>query len=220
MNKKSTLHSIISFLAICASVVLACVCVLLIFEEYRSAHFEMDTYDREIRGWEACRQTNPDYFKANEQAINSCLTNLDQARDNFWVKLPKAQFAGLLILAGLVSASGGYLATWAVLWPIGFGIYKFTRLFALFLNFKTKKRAHNKKITSTHSQRSPKKLRVRTKNRTPNPPAKPVGAAVQKPYPSAKLTPSNSTGKAPSRVEGGGTIISERKEKQQIFQQT
>jgi len=183
----------------------------------------MDTYDRELRGWEACRQTNPDYFKANKQAINSCLTSLDQARDNFWVKLPKAQFAGLLILAGLVSASGGYLATWAVLWPIGFGIYKFTGLFAFFLNFNTNRQAHNKKIISTHSQRSLKKSRVRTKNGAPKPGAKPVGAGARKPYPSGRqFTPSNSSGQAPSRVEGegGGTIISEKKEEQQIFQQT
>ena len=128
MNHKSKLQSVTSFLAISASVVSACICVLLISGEYHSAHFKMDTYNRELRGWEACRQTNPAYFKANEQAVNSCLTSINEARDNFWVKLPKAQLAGLFILAGLVSASGGYLATWIVVWLVGFVMYKLVRL--------------------------------------------------------------------------------------------
>lgn len=144
MNHKSKLQSVTSLMAICASVVCACVCVLLISEEYHSAHFTMDTYDRELRGWEACRQTNPDYFKANEQAVNSCLISINEARDNFWVKLPKAQLAGLLILAGLVSASGGYLITWVVVWSVGFGIYKFIRLFAFCLKYNTNRQVHNK----------------------------------------------------------------------------
>jgi len=144
MNRKNKLHSITSFMAICASVVSACVCVLLISGDYHSAHFNLDTYDRELQGWQACRQTNPEYFKANEQAVNSCLTSIDQARDNFWVKLPKAQLAGLLILAGLVSASGGYLTTWVVLWPVVFGIYKLVRLVVFFLNLNTNRPVHNK----------------------------------------------------------------------------
>jgi hypothetical protein len=88
----------------------------------------MDTCDRELRGWEACRQTNPAYFKANEQAVNSCLTSINEARNNFWVKIPKAQWAGILILAGLASASAGYFATWIVIWLVGFVIYKLVRL--------------------------------------------------------------------------------------------
>jgi hypothetical protein len=128
MNHKSKLRGVTSFLAICASVVSACVCVLLISGEYHSAHFKMDTHDRELRGWEACRQTNPAYFKANEQAVNSCLMSINDARGNFWVKIPKAQWAGILILAGLTSASAGYFATWLVIWLVGFVIYKLVRL--------------------------------------------------------------------------------------------
>ncbi len=144
MNHKSKLQSVTSFLAICASVVSACVCVLLISGEYHSAHFKMDTYNRELRGWEACRQTNPAYFKANEQAVNSCLTSINEARDNFWVKLPKAQLAGILILAGLVSASGGYLITWIVVWLVGFVIYKLVSLLAFTLKYNTNRPVHNK----------------------------------------------------------------------------
>ena len=144
MNHKSKLQSVTSFLAISASVVSACGCVLLISGEYHSAHFKMDTYNRELRGWEACRQTNPAYFKANEQAVNSCLTSINEARDNFWVKLPKAHLAGLFILAGLVSASGGYLIAWAVVWPVGFGIYKLVRLLTFPFKYNTNRQVQKK----------------------------------------------------------------------------
>src|SRR4030043_2323364 len=133
MNGKSKLPGVTSFLAICASVVSACVCVLLISGEYHTAHFNLDTYDRELQGWQACRQTNPEYFKANEQAVNSCLTSIDQARDNYWVKLSKAHLIGLFVIAGLASAASGYLATWAIVWLVGISIYKFFGLIAFFL---------------------------------------------------------------------------------------
>ena len=144
MNHKSKLQGVRSFLAICASVVAACICVLLISGEYHSAHFNLDTYDRELQGWQACRQTNPEYFKANEQAVNSCLASINQARDNFWVKLPKAHLIGLFILAGLASAASGYLATWAIVWLVGISIYKFIRLLAFSLKYSTNRPVQNK----------------------------------------------------------------------------
>jgi len=144
MNHKNKLQGITSFLAICASVVSACVCVLLISGEYHSAHFNLDTYDRELQGWQACRQTNPEYFMANEQAVNSCLTSIDQAQDNYWVKLPKAHLIGLFLLAGLASAASGYLATWVVVWLIGTSICKVIRLLGFSLNYNTNRPAHNK----------------------------------------------------------------------------
>ena len=144
MKHKSKLQGITSFLAICASVVSACVCVLLISGEYHSAHFKMDTYERELQGWQACRQTNPAYFKANEQAVNTCLTNINETRKNFWVKIPKTQWAGILILAGLASASAGYFATWIVVWLAGFIIYEIVRLFTLPFNLNTKRKVPKK----------------------------------------------------------------------------
>ena len=144
MNRKSKLRSVTSFLAICVSVVSACICVLLISGEYHSAHFNLDTYDRELQGWQACRQTNPEYFMANEQAVNSCLTSINQAQDNFWVKLPKAHLIGLLVLAGLGSAASGYLATWAVVWLVGISIYKCIRLLAFSLKYSTNRLVQNK----------------------------------------------------------------------------
>jgi hypothetical protein len=154
MNHKTKLHSITSFLAICASVVSACVCVLLISGDYHSAHFKMDTYDREFRGWEACRQTNPAYFKANEQAVNSCLTNINEARNNFWVKIPKAQWAGILILAGLTSACVGYFATWIVVWLAGFIIYEIVRLLTFPFHRHAKKQVPKKHNLQTSAARA------------------------------------------------------------------
>ena len=144
MNRKNKLQGITSFIAICASVVSACICVLLLSGDYHLAQFKMDTYNRELQGWEACRQTNPDYYKANEQAVNSCLISLDQARDHFWVKLPKAKLAGIFIFATLVSASGGYLVTCIVVGIVGFSIYKFIRFLAFYLQFTKNRQVHNK----------------------------------------------------------------------------
>jgi len=160
MNRKSKLQRVTSFLAICASVASACICVLLISGEYHSAHFNLDTYNRELQGWQACRQTNPEYFKANEEAVNSCLTSIDQARDNYWIKLSKAHLIGLFVLAGLASAASGYLATWIVVWVVGLSIYKFIRLIVYSLKydlkFETKRPAHNK---YNHSTQPRQKLR-------------------------------------------------------------
>jgi len=139
--KGNKLHGITSLLGICTSVACACICVLLLSGDYHLAQFKMDTYSRELEGWEACRRTNLDYYKANEQAVNSCLINLEQARNNFWVKLPKAKLAGLFVLATLMSASAGYLVTWTIIWLVGFSIYKFIRFFAFFLKFDKKKQA-------------------------------------------------------------------------------
>jgi hypothetical protein len=145
MKQKSKLNGITSFLAICASVVSACVCVLLISGDYHAAHFKMDTYNRELRGWEACRQTNPAYFKANEQAVNSCLASINEARKNFWVKIPKTQWAGILILAGLASACTGYFATWLVICLVGFIMYKLVRLLTFPLKRKTNRQVPKKR---------------------------------------------------------------------------
>jgi len=139
MKQKSKLRAITSFLAISTSVVSACICVLLISGYYHSAHFNKDTYDRELRGWEACRQTNPAYYKANEQAVNTCLASLNEARSNFWVKIPKTQWVGILILAVLASACAGYFATWLVICLLGFVIYKLVRLLTFPFRRKTKK---------------------------------------------------------------------------------
>lgn len=145
MHQKSKLRTVTSFLAICASVVAACICVLLISGDYHSAHFKKDTYDRELRGWEACRQTNPAYYKANEQAVNTCLMNLNEAKSNFWVKIPKTQWVGILILAVLASACAGYFATWLVICLLGFVMYKSLRL--LTFPFKHKKNRQPQKAS-------------------------------------------------------------------------
>ncbi len=131
MRQKGRLRGITFFLAICASVFSVSFCVLLMAGEYQSARYNLEIHNREFQGWAACQQTKPTYFKANAEAVSSCLKNLDEARGNFWVKLPKAQLAGLFVLAGLGSATGGYVAIWLVVWFGGLGIYRFIRWLAL-----------------------------------------------------------------------------------------
>lgn len=161
MDKKSKLRTFTSFLAICASVVSACICVLLISGDYHSAYFNKDTYERELRGWQACKQTNPAYFNANEQAVNTCLANLNEAKSNFWVKIPKTQWVGILILAVLASACAGYFATWLLICLTGFIIYKFAKL--LTFPFKRKANRQRQKASSgavkkTNFQPSPARV--------------------------------------------------------------
>ncbi len=126
MKRKYGLRSITLFMSICVSVFSACFCVLLMAGEYYTARHKLDIYNKEFQGWEACRQTEPTYFKSNAEAVSSCLKSLEEAKGNFWVKLPESKIIMLFVLAGLVSAIGGYLAVWLV-WFGGTGIYRFIR---------------------------------------------------------------------------------------------
>jgi hypothetical protein len=139
MKRKRVLHGTTFFLAICVSAFSLCFCFMLMAGEYYSARKKLDMHNRELQGWEACRQTKPAYVKENAEAVNLCLKSLDEAKGNFWVKLPKAQLVGLFVLGGLGSATGGYLATWAVVWFGGLGIYKCIRWLALSFRRKPKK---------------------------------------------------------------------------------
>jgi hypothetical protein len=141
MKEKSGLRGLRFFLATCASVACACVCVLLIAGEYHSARFKLDTYEREYQGWEAFGKTNTAYFEANQEAVSSCRKNLNEARDNFWVKLPRTHVVGLFAAAGLGSAAGAYVATWVVVWLGGTGVCRFTRWLAMCFRGKPKRRA-------------------------------------------------------------------------------
>jgi len=131
MKQQSRLRGFAFFFAICASVISACICVLLMAGEYHSARFELDAYNREIQGWEACRQTQPTYYEANSDTVGLCMRNLEQARANFWVKLPKTQLIGLFAAGGLASATGAYLATYGIVWFIGMATYRFGKAMAL-----------------------------------------------------------------------------------------
>jgi len=139
MKTKSKLRGLTFFLATSASVACACICVLLIAERYHSARLKLDTQDRENQGWEAFRKTNPAYFEANQETASACATNLNTARDNFWVKLSKTHLVGLFIAAGLGSATVAYLTTWMVVWLIGTGLSRFARWLALCFERKPKK---------------------------------------------------------------------------------
>ena len=128
---KRKLHGVTLFLAISASVVSACVSVLLMSGEYHSARFNLDTYDREYQGWQACCQTNPAYYEENKEAVSSCLKSLQDARDNFWLRCSTAQLAGLFIVVGLGSAAGGYLTTWVLVALVGMCFHWFVRWLSL-----------------------------------------------------------------------------------------
>jgi hypothetical protein len=140
MKTNSRLRGLRFFLATCASVACACICVLLIAGQYHTARFQLDTYEREYQGWEAFEKTNPAYFEANEEAVKSCQRSLKDAQNNFWVKLPKTHVAGLFAAAGLGSAASGYLVTWVVLWLMSAGAYGFARWLALCLQAKPRRR--------------------------------------------------------------------------------
>ncbi|MFH1716164.1 MAG: hypothetical protein ABIF19_02335 [Planctomycetota bacterium] len=131
MKRKCRLRGVAFFLAICASVISACICVLLMAGEYHSARFELGTYNHELQGWEACRQTQLTYFEANNEAVSLCVRNLEEARANFWVKLPRAQLIGLFIAGGLGSATGAYLATYGIVWFAGMVISRFAMAMAV-----------------------------------------------------------------------------------------
>jgi hypothetical protein len=126
MKRKRGLRSITLFLSISVSVFSACLCVLLMANEYYTARNKLDIYTNEYQGWEACRQTEPTYYNANAEAVRSCHENLEEAKDNYWVTLPKNKLIGLFVVAGLGSAIGGYLAVWSV-WFGWLGIYRFVR---------------------------------------------------------------------------------------------
>jgi len=130
MKTQSKLRGLTFFLATSASVACACVCVLVVAEKYHSARLKLDTQDREYQGWEAFRTTNPAYFEANEETAGVCARNLSEARDNFWVKLPKTQLIGLFAAVGLGSATAAYLTVWAVVWLAGTGLCRFAHWLA------------------------------------------------------------------------------------------
>ncbi len=124
--KRNSMRRIILFLSICVSVFAACFCVLQIADKYYTARNKLNMYNNEYQGWEAFRQTESAYFEVNEEAINSCRKNLEEAKDNFWVKLPRRGVIGWFVLSGLGSAISGYLVVWAI-WFVCLGIYKFVQ---------------------------------------------------------------------------------------------
>lgn len=136
MNKKGKLRRAVFSLAICVGIFCAWCCVLLMAGEYNSASHKLDVHKQEVQGWEACRLTKPSYFRSNAEVVSSCLKNFNQAKDNFWLGLPKGQLIGLFALAALGSAVAGGLATWIVVWLGGLAIYRTIRLLAICFRYR------------------------------------------------------------------------------------
>jgi len=124
-QKKSSFHKVTTFLATCAGITAACICVLLIAGEYHSARSKFEIHSREVQGWEACRQANPEYYQASKQSVNSSRQKLAEAKKNFWIRMPKTQLVGFLALGGLASAVAGYLSIWIVVLLGRLGLHKF-----------------------------------------------------------------------------------------------
>ncbi len=124
-QKKSSFHKVTTFLATCAGITAACICVLLIAGEYHSARSKLEIHSREVQGWEACRQANPDYYEASKESVSSSQQALAEAKKNFWVGIPKTQLVGFLALGGLASAVTGYLLIWCVVLLLRLGLHKF-----------------------------------------------------------------------------------------------
>lgn len=133
--KRSRLRIITLFLSICVSVFAACFCVLLMADEYYTARNKLNMYNKEYQGWEACRQTEPTYYEANKNAVNNCVKNLEEAKNNFWIKLSKNKVTALFVLTGLGSAIAGYLVVWSV-WFVCSGIYRFIQMIKHFFRNK------------------------------------------------------------------------------------
>jgi hypothetical protein len=133
--KRNIPRIITLFLSICVSVFAACFWVLQIADEYYTARNNLDMYNKEYEGWEACRQTEPTYYEANKDAVNNCVKNLEEAKNNFWAKRSKNEVTALFVLAGLGSAVAGYLVVWSV-WFVCSGIYRFIQMIKRFFRNK------------------------------------------------------------------------------------
>ncbi len=114
MKRKTKFRNVTFLLAVCASTIAACTCVLMTADKYQSAQSNFNAHLQESQGWEACRLTKPDYFKAHEEEANNSKKNLEEAKSNFWVKRPKQELVGIFALFGVGSALAGYLAVWIV----------------------------------------------------------------------------------------------------------
>ena len=125
MNKKKSFHKVTSFLATCAGITAACICVLLIYSEYHSARSKFDIHNREVQGWEACRQANPEYYEASKKTVSSSRQNLAEAKSNFWIRIPKVQLVGFLALGAVASAAAGYIAVWSIVLLGRLSLHKF-----------------------------------------------------------------------------------------------
>lgn len=142
MKLKYGLRSITLFISMCVSVAAACFCVLLMANEYYTARNKLDIYTNEYEGWEACRVTEPTYFQANAEAVSTCKSNLEKAKDDFWANLTKNKLIAMFVFGGLGSAISGYLAVWSV-WFAGTGIYRFIQWIKSWFGNKSFKLGHN-----------------------------------------------------------------------------
>jgi len=131
MNSKCRFRRIALFLAAVAGVSCAYYSVLSVADEYYWAQAKLNAYREGVQGWEACRKMRPEFYRANTEAVSSCLESFNEAQENFWVNLPKSRLVVLCVLAGGAGAAGGCLATFVVIWFGGLGTREVVRWLSL-----------------------------------------------------------------------------------------
>ena len=127
MNAIRRFRRVALFLAAVVGVLCAYYGVMLVAGEYSWAQSKLSMYQEGVQGWEACRKMKPEFYEANTEAVSYCLSGLNEAKENFWVNLPKSQLVGLHALAGLAGATVGFVAAFAVFWLGGLAAYESIR---------------------------------------------------------------------------------------------
>ena len=117
------------YLPVTVSVFCACCCVLFAADSYSQAQFKLNTCKQELQGWEACRVARPAFYRENISTVSNCLDYLNQARENFWVKLARIQLLTLYGLIGITSATCGYIAAYTLAWFGSTTMHKIHRTF-------------------------------------------------------------------------------------------
>ena len=146
MDVKVKIRKLILVLAVVTGVICASFCVMWIADKYFWAHRKLDVCEEAAEGWEACRLMKPEFYKANSEAVRLSLENVNQAKQNFWVRLSRGQLIGLYLVAGSLGASGGFLVTWIFLLYCSMALRELFRWLSLGIFSRVAQRAKNLNI--------------------------------------------------------------------------
>jgi hypothetical protein len=127
MKTSRTWRDITLFLAVCAGVFCACFAVVSVANEHHTARYRVDMHKSDLAGWEACRQTDPNLFRENEQAVSRCAKSLAKAEDSFWARLSTQKLIAIYAVAGFVGAVVGFAAIWLTARSIAMALTPLTR---------------------------------------------------------------------------------------------
>ncbi len=146
MDIKVKIRKFTLVLAVVAGVICASFCVMWIADKYFWAHRKLDVCKEAAEGWEACRLMKPEFYKANSEAVRLSLENVNQAKQNFWVRLSGGQLIGLYLIAGSLGATGGFLIAWIFLLYCGMALHELCRWLSFGILNRTGNRAKNPNV--------------------------------------------------------------------------